>query len=47
MHAIATAIGSIKYGDFKAFLDSLTTKKKSLDDALAEGKKKGLPIEDK
>lgn len=47
VQTIATAIGSIKYEDFKRFLENLTMKKKSLDEAMAEGIKKGLPIEDK
>jgi len=45
VHVIAVAIGSIKYQDFKEFMDKLTMKEKSLDEQIEEAIKAGFPIE--
>lgn len=46
LQAVATAFGSLKYADFKKFLDSLSMKKQDINKALDEAKKAGLPIEE-
>ncbi len=47
LYATATAFGSMKFVDFRKFLDKFEGKKEMIEDTIKEMKKAGLPIEEK
>ena len=47
VQAVGTAFGSIKFENFKKFLDKMDLKPEVKKDVIDEMKKSGLPIEDK
>lgn len=47
VYATATAFGSMKFADFRKFLDKFEMKKEQVEDTIKEMKNAGLPIEEK
>jgi len=47
MQSVAVAFGTIKYKDFKKFLDTMIGEKEDVDKALEDLKRNGFPIEEK
>lgn len=47
VYATATAFGSMKFSDFRKFLDKFELNKQEVEDTIKDMKKAGLPIEEK